>query len=127
MKRESKQIVLICSFFMIGCILGYFVAVHQNSQLHDPAYIAFWTNQNMPVPEPLGFTRSVLSFGLLFSGIPTGLFFYSGIVRKWLTPIAPKIIIGVITFPIYTLAGVIGVIPFIIYRGISLFGSGSNH
>ena len=35
----------------------------------------------MSVPEPLGFTRSILSFGLLFAGIPTGLIFYSVIVN----------------------------------------------
>jgi len=29
--------------------------------------------------------------------------------------------IGFVTFPIYTLAGVIGSIPFIIYKGIFLF------
>ena len=75
----------------------------------------------MSVPEPLGFTRSILSFGLLFAGIPTGLIFYSVIVKKWLTSIAPKIIIGFVTFPIYTLAGVIGSIPFIIYKGIFIF------
>ena len=106
---------------IIGCVLGYFVALNQMNQLSDPEYIAFWTSQNMSVPEPLGFTRSILSFGLIFAGIPTGLIFYSGLVKKWLTPIAPKIIIGFVTFPIYTLAGVIGSIPFIIYKGIFLF------
>ena len=75
----------------------------------------------MSVPEPLGFTRSILSFGLLFAGIPTGLIFYSVIVKKWLTSIAPKIIIGFVAFPIYTLAGVIGSISFIIYKGIFIF------
>ena len=116
MKKELKQILLICLFLIIGCVLGYFVALNQMNQLSDPEYIAFWTSQNMSVPEPLGFTRSILSFGLLFAGIPTGLIFYSGLVKKWLTPIAPKIIIGFVTFPIYTLAGVIGSIPFIIYQ-----------
>ena len=94
-------------------MLGYFTALNQMNQLSDPEYIALWTSQNMSVPEPLGFTRSIFSFGLLFAGIPTGLMFYSGIVKKWLTPIAPKIIIGFVTFPIYTLVGVIGSIPFI--------------
>ena len=69
----------------------------------------------------VGFTRSILSFGLLFAGIPTGLIFYSVIVKKWLTSIAPKIIIGFVAFPIYTLAGVIGSISFIIYKGIFIF------
>ena len=92
MKKELKQILLICLFLIIGCVLGYFVALNQMNQLSDPEYIAFWTSQNMSVPEPLGFTRSILSFGLLFAGIPTGLIFYSGLVKKWLTPIAPKIL-----------------------------------
>lgn len=120
MKRDRKQIGAICVFWLIGCVLGYFVAVHQRNLLQDPAYIAFWTSQNLPVPAPLGFARSIVSFGLLFSGIPTGLIFYSGIIQKWLTPLAPKIIIGVIAFPIYTLVGAIGSIPFIICKGISL-------
>ena len=121
MRKELKQILVICGFFIIGCVLGYFVAVHQINLLSDPAYIASLASQNMAIPEPLGFTRSILSFGLLFAGIPTGLIFYSSLVNKWLTPIAPKIIIGFVTFPIYTLAGVIGSIPFIIYKGIFLF------
>ena len=120
MKKELKQILFVCVFLIIGCVLGYFTALNQMNQLSDPEYIAFWTSQNMSVPEPLGFTRSIFSFGLLFAGIPTGLMFYSGIVKKWLTPIAPKIIIGFVAFPIYTLVGVIGSIPFIIYKGISL-------
>lgn len=74
----------------------------------------------MPVPEPLGVSKSMLSFGLLFSGIPTGLIFYNGIAQKWLTPMAPKIILGVIAFPIYTLAGVIGSIPFLLYQSVVL-------
>lgn len=45
----------------------------------------------MPVPEPLGYTKSILSFALLFSGIP-----------------------------IYTCIGIVGSIPFIIYKGIQL-------
>ena len=107
MKKELKQILFVCVFLIIGCVLGYFTALNQMNQLSDPEYIALWTSQNMSVPEPLGFTRSIFSFGLLFAGIPTGLMFYSGIVKKWLTPIAPKIIIGFVTFPIYTLVGVI--------------------
>ncbi len=66
-EKELKQILLICLFLIIGCVLGYFVALNQMNQLSDPEYIAFWTSQkNMSVPEPLGFTRSILSFGLLF-------------------------------------------------------------
>lgn len=120
MKKEQKQIMIICIFFVIGCILGYFTAVNQINQLNDPEYIAFWANNSMPIPEPLGYAKSIISFALLFSGIPTGLIFYNSISKKWLTPIAPKIIIGVITFPIYTCIGIIGSIPFIIYKSICL-------
>ena len=121
MKKEQKQIMSICAFLIIGCVLGYFVAANQINQLSNPEYIAFWTNNNMPVPEPLGYTKSIISFALLFSGIPTGLIFYRNISKKWLTPIAPKIIIGIIAFPIYTCIGIISSIPFIIYEVICLF------
>ena len=47
----------ICAFLIIGCVLGYFVAANQINQLSNPEYIAFWTNNNMPVPEPLGYTK----------------------------------------------------------------------
>ena len=49
--------------------------------------------------------HGVIAFGLLFSGIPTGLIFYAHMMQKWLTPAAPKIMIGFIAFPVYTLAG----------------------
>ena len=64
MKKEQKQIMSICAFLIIGCVLGYFVALNQMNQL---------------------------SFALLFSGIP-----------------------------IYTCIGIVGSIPFIIYKGIQL-------
>lgn len=121
MKKEQKQVMIICIFLIIGSVLGYFVAVNQINQLSDPEYIVFWSNNNMPVPEPLGYTKSIISFALLFSGIPTGLIFCRNISKKWLTPIAPKIIIGIIAFPIYTCIGIISSIPFIIYEVICLF------
>ena len=46
---------------IIGCVLGYFVTVTQVNQLIAPEYIAFWTSKNMPVPEPLGFAKSIIS------------------------------------------------------------------
>lgn len=120
MKKEQKQIMSICAFLIIGCVLGYFVAANQINQLSNPEYIAFWTNNNMPVPEPLGYTKSIISFALLFSGIPTGAIFYNSISKKWMTPLAPKIIIGIITFPMYTCIGIVDSIPFIIYKGMRL-------
>ena len=37
-----------------------------------------------------------------------------------MTPLAPKIIIGIITFPMYTCIGIVDSIPFIIYKGMRL-------
>lgn len=34
MKKELKQILLICLFLIIGCVLGYFVALNQMNQLN---------------------------------------------------------------------------------------------
>ena len=72
MKKEQKQILYIFTFLILGCVIGYFVAVTQMKQVSDPEYIAFWASQDMPVPEPIGFPRSIISFGMLFSGIPGG-------------------------------------------------------
>lgn len=116
MQKELKQILLISLFLILGCLIGYLVAATQIKQLNSPEYIAFWTDRHMSVPEPIGLTRCMIAFGLLFSGIPTGLLFFSSIIKKWLTPAAPKMIMGLITFPIYTLGGAIGSIPFMIYK-----------
>lgn len=125
MKQELKQILVICVFLIIGCVIGYFAAVSQINQFKDPEFIELLASYNMPVPEPMGHTKSIILFGWLFAGIATGGIFYNSIAKKWLTPIAPKIFIGFITFPIYTVAGTIGVIPFIIYKGIALFRNNS--
>ena len=115
MKKELKQIFYIFTFLILGCVIGYFVAVTQMKQVSDPEYIAFWASQNMQVPEPIGFSRSIISFGMLFSGIPAGLIFFSYIAKKWLTSAAPKMIIGFLTWPVYTLAGAVGAIPLVVY------------
>ena len=119
-KKERRQIWLIGIFLLAGCVFGYFVAVTQENQLQDPAYIAFWTSQNMPVPEPGGFAKNIVAMGLLFSGIPTGLIFFRHIAEKWLTSAAPKICIGFLTFPIYTCIGIVCSIPFMIYLALIL-------
>lgn len=116
MKQELKQVLWVSLFLIAGCIAGYLLALYQTGQCSDPAFIAFWTSQNMPVPEPVGVLHGVIAFGLLFSGIPTGLIFYAHMMQKWLTPAAPKIMIGFIAFPIYTLAGAVGSIPFLLCR-----------
>ena len=120
MKKELQRILLISVFLIIGCVIGYFLAIYQIHQFNDPAYIALLTHKNMTVPQPIGIVPFTILFGLLFSGIPTGLIFFSHISRKWFTMLAPKIIIAFITFPIYTLAGAISSIPFIIYNAYHL-------
>ena len=49
-KRVETNYCLYVYFLIIGCVLGYFVALNQMNQLSDPEYIAFWTSQNMSVP-----------------------------------------------------------------------------
>ena len=61
MKKEKKQILYIFTFLILGCVIGYFVAVTQMKQVNDPEYIAFWASQDMLVPEPIGFPRSIIS------------------------------------------------------------------
>lgn len=116
MKKELKQVLVVAVFIIVGGIIGYAVATTQTGQLSDPEYIAFWTSKNMTVPEPIGYVRGVAGFGLLMGGIPTGLILFNHIIRKCLTPTAPKIIIGIIAFPIYTVIGVVCSIPFIVYN-----------
>ena len=120
MKKELQRILLISVFLIIGCVIGYFLAIYQIHQFNDPAYIALLTHKNMTVPQPIGIVPFTILFGLLFSGIPTGLIFFSHISRNWFTVLAPNIIIAFITFPIYTLAGAISSIPFIIYNAYHL-------
>ena len=120
MKKELQRILLISIFLIIGCVIGYFLAIYQIHQFNDPEFIALFAHKNMTVPQPIGIVPCTILFGLLFSGIPTGLIFFSHIVRNWLTVLAPKVIIGFITFPIYTLAGAVGSIPFIIYNAYHL-------
>lgn len=48
MKKEQKQILYIFTFLILGCVIGYFVAVTQMKQVSDPEYIAFWASQDMP-------------------------------------------------------------------------------
>lgn len=125
MKKELRQILFICAFLIIGCVIGYFFAVNQINQFKNPDFISLLASHNMPLPEPIDITMSIMLFGWLFSGIATGIIFYLNISKKWLTPIAPKTFMGIITFPFYTLAGVIGIIPFTIYNLIILFRKNS--
>lgn len=126
MRKELKYILIILTFAIIGGVIGCFMAGEQMDMLSDPEYIALFESRNMPVPEPVGLARAIASFTWLFAGMPTGLIFYAIVAQKWLTPIAPKIIIGFIAFPIYTIAGVVGSIPFVVYNVISLLSNKSD-
>ena len=66
MKKELKQILFVCVFLIIGCVLGYFTALNQMNQLSDPEYIALWTSQNMSVPEPFGIYKKYFFFWIAF-------------------------------------------------------------
>ena len=68
MKKEQKQILYIFTFLILGCVIGYFVAVTQMKQVSDPEYIAFWASQDMPVPEPIGFRGASFRLGCFFPG-----------------------------------------------------------
>lgn len=41
MKKEKKQILYIFTFLILGCVIGYFVAVTQMKQVNDPEYMHF--------------------------------------------------------------------------------------
>ena len=56
MKKERRQIWLIGIFLLAGCVFGYFVAVTQENQLQDPAYIAFFT---FPIYTCIGIVCSI--------------------------------------------------------------------
>lgn len=91
MKKELQRILLISIFLIIGCVIGYFLAIYQIHQFNDPEFIALLAHKNMTVPQPIGIVPCTILFGLLFSGIPTGLIFFSHIARKWFTMLAPKL------------------------------------
>lgn len=78
----------------------------------------------MTVPEPMSIPACVMLCAWLFSGIAAGLILYKKAAGKWLTSRAPKVLLGIMLFPFYTLPGLIGVIPMVLYKGIVLVRSG---
>ena len=54
MKKEKKQILYIFTFLILGCVIGYFVAVTQMKQVNDPEYIAFWQRRTTVITIPPG-------------------------------------------------------------------------
>ncbi len=116
MRKEWKRLLLIVGCLLIGCLLGYFVSVTQAREQEDPAYLAYFEEHDLPVPEPAEPLNNIIGAGLLLAGVPTGLMLYQRIADKWRIYAGRRLLIGIVTFPIYTLLGVIGVIPFLLIR-----------
>lgn len=120
MSKEWKRLLLVAGCLLIGCLLGYFVSVTQAREQDDPAYLAYFEEHDLPVPEPAEPLNNIAGAGLLLAGVPTGLMLYRHIAGKWGLCAGKKLLIGIVTFPIYTLLGVVGGIPFLLYQVIRL-------
>lgn len=72
MEKGWKRLILVAGCLLFGCLLGYFVTVTQAREQDDPAYLAFFEERGLPVPEPqsLGTTSSVR--GCFWAGSPRG-------------------------------------------------------
>ena len=120
MRKEWKRLLLVAGCLLIGCLLGYFVSVTQAREQDDPAYLAYFEEHDLPVPEPAEPLNNIIGAGLLLAGVPTGLMLYQRIADKRGLRAGRKLLIGLVTFPIYTLLGVIGAIPFLLYQVVRL-------
>lgn len=120
MRREWRQLFLVVSCLLIGCLLGYFVSVTQDKEQDDPSYLAYFEEHGLPVPEPAEPLNNIIGTGLLLAGIPTGLILFQRIADKCGLYAGRKFLIGIITFPVYTLFGVFGAAPFLLYQVIRL-------
>lgn len=122
MEKKTKrilcivQILFIIVFMLIGALLGHIIASQQNEQLSDPEFLQSLAEHNFPVPEPIPPLHVILGFTLLFGGIPAGGIIFRYYADKWLTSIAPKIIIAFITLPIYVMVGSLCVLPMLVYK-----------
>ena len=123
-KEILKNITVISIFMLIGVVIGYCVAQTQQSQLSDPEYIKFWTDNNMPLPEPISYLHAIIGFLMIFGGIPTGIIGYRYVLKKYtrLEYIAKSlfVIISIMLFPFYTVMGAVICIPFLIVQLIVL-------
>ena len=120
MRKEWKRMLLVAGCLLVGCLLGYFVSVTQAREQNDPSYLAYFEEHDLPVPEPAEPVNNIISAGLLMAGIPTGLMLYQYIADKWGLYAGRRLLIGIVTFPIYTLFGVLGAVPFLLYQGLRL-------
>lgn len=120
MSKEWKRRRLVAGCLLIGCLLGYFVSVTQAREQNDPAYLAYFEEHGLPVPEPAEPRNNIIGAGLLLAGVPTGLMLYRHIAGKRGLCAGKKRLIGIVTFPIYTLLGVLGAVPFLLCQVICL-------
>lgn len=65
--------------------------------------------------------NNIIGAGLLLGGIPTGLMLYQHIADKWRIHAGRRLLLGIIAFPICTLLGVLGVVPFLVVQTVRLF------
>lgn len=120
MRREWKRLLLVAACLLIGCLLGYFVSVTQAGEQNDPDYLAYFEEHGLPVPEPAEPRNNIIGAGLLLAGVPTGLMLYQYLTERWRIYAGRKLLLGIVAFPVYTLVGVIGAVPFLLYQGICL-------
>ena len=120
MIKKSSSIIVIVIFMITGGVIGYFVGQTQQNQLLDPEYIKFWTDSNMPVPEPISYTHAILGLLVLFGGIPRGIICWQYFLKKYMKPdrvTSPLTgLLSIMLFPIYTVIGVIICIPFVVIQ-----------
>lgn len=114
MKKESKKIIMVIAMAIIGSIVGFILGNIQIQQLQDPDFIQQLMSHNMMIHEPMGVINSMLLGTCVFSGVTTGLILYNHLTRKF--TVAVRVIVGILAFPFYSIAGMIGAIPFLIYQ-----------
>lgn len=120
MHKNLRRLLTVASCLLIGCLLGYLVSVTQANEQKDPSYLAYFEEHDLPVPEPAEPLNNIIGAGLLLAGVPTGLILYRHMADKWRIYGKRRLLIGIVTFPIYTLLGVLGAVPFLLYSGICL-------
>ena len=65
MEKGWKRLILVAGCLLFGCLLGYFVTVTQAREQDDPAYLAFFEERGLPVPEPAEPGNNIIGAGLL--------------------------------------------------------------
>lgn len=109
---------MVIAMAIIGGIVGFVLGKIQIQQLQDPDFIQQLMSHNMMIHEPMGATNSMMLGICVFSGVTTGLILFNYLSRK--LTVAVRVIVGILTFPFYSIAGIVGVIPFLIYQVVLL-------